>query len=644
LNFKIAVLDYVKEYEKGKTGKHKGGSRAAADEFNINPSSVSAWMKNETEIRREAAAGRGKKGRGYRGTVRFRKRKDERTPFPLAEDVVVNKFHEARGRGARVGPTIVKTWMKAAVMQHYPSATFKATAGWFANFKRRNNLVTRCVTNKKKVSVAQRLPQIKRFHKRWQRVVDAQEDDPLTGFIPACLLNADQTPLCLMESELVTLEARGATTVRIATQESSDKRFCTLQIMIALDGTPDAPVAQPRMAIIFRGTGARITDQERSMWNPSVDVYFQPNAWMDSERQVEWVERTVRPFVATLPPHATKVLFVDNLSSQTDDTFLEAIRAAGIHHRRLFPAGCTDIIQPLDQHFNRTLKRKIGDLLDQKLVGDKAFQTAWLGLEETLPAWKRRAMVTHLVQAAYEDVIATFDFRKLGFSTGTVMVKTGMSSPHPIKIPEVEGYTFDDVALPEDTLQPAPSSSSSAAAPVPQPNAVAEEEDAGPPDETEAESASISSDSPVSDDSGEDSDANTLAPHEDEVVFNHHVVDEMVADDTAVFETGDAPASPPPGYAYGERPTRMPAPSLKRHVLWAVPVTNAGSPGWIVSQIDGGPADPTERLSGISYRLKCSSALDSNTPQCFLGKNNVAAVAFTLENYGTRWMLLDKAR
>ena len=56
-----------------------------------------------------------------------------------------------------------------------------------------------------------------------------------------------------------------------------DKRQCTLQIMKRAEGE------QPRLAIIFRGKGKRISDDKKLAWHPDVDVYWQEDAWADME-------------------------------------------------------------------------------------------------------------------------------------------------------------------------------------------------------------------------------------------------------------------------------------------------------------------------------------------------------------------------
>jgi hypothetical protein len=80
---------------------------------------------------------------------------------------------------------------------------------------------------------------------------------------------------------------------------------------------------------------------------------------------------------------------------------------------------------------------------------------------------------------------------------------------------------------------------------------------------------------------------------------------------------------------------------MKRKVLWALPVTDKGFPGWIVSEIAGGPPDPRSAMLGTTMRLKCTKKLDKNTPQDFVDNKEGVRVAFTLDNYETRWCLLE---
>lgn len=95
------------------------------------------------------------------------------------------------------------------------------------------------------------------------------------------------------------------------------KRFCTLQICFRPEGI------QPRIAIIFRGQGLRISAVEKAAWDPDVDVYFQKNAWADTEFCLKWAEKTLGPFVSDLDHF---ILYLDNLTSHAQHSFRDAVK------------------------------------------------------------------------------------------------------------------------------------------------------------------------------------------------------------------------------------------------------------------------------------------------------------------------------
>ena len=93
-----------------------------------------------------------------------------------------------------------------------------------------------------------------------------------------------------------------------------EKRQCTLQICFHPEGE------QPKIGIIFRGMGKRISEAVKLLWHPDVDVFFQLNAWADTKFCLGWVEKTLKSVVKE---HF--VLFLDNLNCQTSDEFKEAV-------------------------------------------------------------------------------------------------------------------------------------------------------------------------------------------------------------------------------------------------------------------------------------------------------------------------------
>jgi hypothetical protein len=287
-----------------------------------------------------------------------------------------------------------------------------------------------------------------------------------------------------------------------------------------------------------------------------------------------------------------------------------------------FPPNCTDVIQPVDRHLAQQLKKKMADLLDERLVEDEQFSTDWYGLEAgTFPAWRVRVEITKLAAEAWTFVCERRDFRRLGLETGCLMPKVGVDLANllPIKIKDVEAYSFAD-ALPIQN------------------DAMESEDDVDSEDDVNLVSAQEEDDKSAP-------NAATDSDEEEELDVDNLTDQREQMDDTAdETEWGVGAPTPPAGFVVAPCPAQMPtgASLVKRKVLWAIQVTRLGSPGWIVCQVAGGPPDPRRASQGVTMCLKCTRRLDNGTPKDLIGDGADNAVAFTLDNYGRRWCLLDE--
>ena len=532
---------------------------------------------------------------------------------------MVGRTYAAIARGRAVKTRHLRIWMRAAVKELHPYDTsFKASESWALNFMRRNNFVRRRRSNKKAKSPEERREVVRQWHKRLQKEMSqgGGSDHPITGrYAPTEIYNIDQSPLMLQtNSEPTTIAQRGAPVVQIATKEGADKRFATLQITVRLaNGVP-----QPRIAIIFRGKGQRRCAEEVAQYDSRVDVYFQPKAWVDEEMAIKHFEGAFVPFVEQ-ESGGRALLFMDNLGSQSTESF----RAVAKRHNVMmwyFPPGCTDMLQPVDRHLAQQVKQLISQKLEDKLIADNAFADEWLGLEKgTYPAWKCRVLLTQLAGDAWDEVCAKRDFEHLGYETGCLMVREGLqlvrSKGQQIKIDGLPDYEFESCVLP-----------------------------AAEPDEE----ASLLGDDAKGVESDEDADSSGESDGGEEkmekldIVPDYEEVREMYGDDTYEPPTGVSMVVPE-GFVAEPLPDEMPTATklLTRSVLWLVDVTADGVPGWIRSEVAGGPSDPAARARGVTMRLKCTKRLDKATPREFFREE--IEVAHNLENYGTQWVLLGAA-
>jgi hypothetical protein len=91
---------------------------------------------------------------------------------------------------------------------------------------------------------------------------------------------------------------------------------------------------------------------ERLAYHPDVDVYFQANAWADTDVSLKWIERTLSPAIEDVKRFA---LYLNNLTAQQNDAFKEAIsKMKGVCWYGL--ANATDLWQPVDSGIAQHLK------------------------------------------------------------------------------------------------------------------------------------------------------------------------------------------------------------------------------------------------------------------------------------------------
>ena len=197
-------------------------------------------------------------------------------------------------------------------------------------------------TNKQKKSRASgKIKVLQKFHTNLREAVKSKRRknpsyDPIWGcWLPA---NRYQVPLPFVNNQETTYADKGSSSVWIAQPGSGfDKRQSTLQLCVRPEG--DQTV---KPAIVFRGTGLRIGEDERQMYDDCVDVYFQ-----NQDVNIQWTKRTFLPNI----PDKTKenALLCDNVNFQFSKEFHSLCRNEGNTVVYLLPDNQTDKVQPIEQ-------------------------------------------------------------------------------------------------------------------------------------------------------------------------------------------------------------------------------------------------------------------------------------------------------
>ena len=557
-SFKLRVISLL-HILKGKDEKSRRASGVyidVANTFGLDESLVSRWVKNESSIREAFIFSKGKRGRGNRGQLLFRKPRGICARFAKEEQLLFEMMRELRKKGKKVTCGLIKlkmvqlvrnkTFMTENNERWYEN--FKGSTTWLYRFSNRHNLVVRRKTNTKAKNIEEILPKLRKFHARLRHRVrpkkknnndnnnnnnddnndnnnnDDNNDDkqiqntlmriettldefdslanqinsdefdslanqinrndnnemimenenenenrfmynhvydgPSYGRFPwENRFNVDQVPCPLENGIDSTYEERGKTHVRIQSCGSNaTKRFCTLQIMMRLSNDNNK-FPQPRMAIIFKGTGARIKSEESEGWDKRVDVYFQKKAWADTKFTLDWINNTLTKTLEQKNQSGEVILFMDNLAAQTQPATRAALKRLNVKFHYLV-ANATDNIQPVDHNVGVTVKRYMSVIMLQMFEDDEELGDYWYGVSDkgSMPLWQRRVLLTKWAGEAWERVCSKMDFRNIGFSTGCNMTvdgkMPGTDEKMKIKINGVEDYGFDSDdmdGIPEDS-------------------------------------------------------------------------------------------------------------------------------------------------------------------------------------------------
>ena len=445
LSLKLQVVDEYRLRQRQKAGGHCCAPlRETATQFNVHKSLVSKWAAQEDELRRVLT---------QTSAVRFSLHPGSKCRFPLAEADTYTACKEHRTNGLRVTARFLRVAMRRSILEHHgevAAASFRASHRWLQAFARRHRLSLRRKTNSKHMPIEARLAKCKRWHARFRRRLrrESSTTAPLHEtwgrWLPQDRISIDQVPCNLREGDGRTYAEVGSKRVwLVGCKQDDGKRFCTLQVAARCsNGSPDVPRrGQPRLSIIFRGTGKRISPEERAAWHPDVWVRFQKKAWADEAMCEDYalVEMAEITAAARLAGRESVAIF-DNLHGQTTQTHLVHL-ARNRCKRHLLPSNMTDALQLVDAGVGHALKTEMAHLHDEWLSKDDNLE---LWTTATLfPVWRKRALVTWLAAQAWENVCVRFDFEAAATRLGMRMTIDG-SGDELIRMQGVEQYFFCD--------------------------------------------------------------------------------------------------------------------------------------------------------------------------------------------------------
>jgi hypothetical protein len=436
-NKKLKTLDDEENFFRA---GHSNYTALAAGENGIHSKkAITKWRAQMLFIVMAIFAGAGKEIRFHSPDRVLRTARD-----PDLEDELFATFICRREvRNLKVSGRWLKKEFRRLVLERKPDGWegYKYSNRWLHRFQNRYNITNQVRSNKKHLSVLERLPHIQRFHRFLQKLrCNGPQRDVKYGRFPAkAYFHMDQIPLPFSLDCNRSLGRKGVACRIFQPGGGLDKRQATLQLCIRAEGEQ---IAKP--ALIFRGKGLRITEVERMFYASIADdvrIHFQPKAWADTEVCMDWLEDFASDTAdLRADPNVEEVLLgMDNHGSQQVLTFKQRMAALSIIPAYT-PPDCTDVVAPVDHHVGAHIKVVLAKFFHAEI---EAHQEEWE--DGNLSASCRRMLMAHWVVLAWRKIKQKKHLMRQSFvSTGFLIAKDG-SEDHKIKmsgLPEGFEYTY----------------------------------------------------------------------------------------------------------------------------------------------------------------------------------------------------------
>ena len=248
----------------------------------------------------------------------------------------------------------------------------------------------RKTTNFRASTTLDKLPFIRVYHKELRFIVkntadikepeepSAYYDEKWGRFAPHKRAGGDQVPLEFITGHFdTTWTKKGEERVEVRTpSDALRKRFCTGHLHFYAKRPVEK---QPKVALVFRGKGLRISDAEKAAYHPRTRIVFQPKAWVDRPTLAEITKGFLKDEEDAYGTKEPGLWLGDNLDCQTRPEF-RAQMAEGNFLVKNYPPGTSDKgPAPVDNGMGKAWK----DDLEEEEEEENEAEIPDMDIEET---------------------------------------------------------------------------------------------------------------------------------------------------------------------------------------------------------------------------------------------------------------------
>ena len=377
--------------------------------------------------------------------------------FPAMEDHLHALILEKRRIGRRVGENWIRRNARVEFEKLWPHKVTMVEGrkvfdgmvfsnGWLRAFLKRKHLSLRQPTKRAQVipeDYREKIVSWLQFNRRAQAKFNFELSE---------IGNMDQTPISFEFLDNATYDTKGVKTVFVKQTGSGwDRRQATLQIMVHADG-----IQRCKPLLIFHGKNedyrqkpkAGSLRREYKLYDPRIEVMFNPKAWSNTNLMVEWVKHIYTPssnypcFPRNSAQRPPRFLSLDVFAGQKTREVIDCFKAIRCT-TSFIPGGTSGFVQVCDTVVNRSLKARIEELADQYI---DEHEREWI--EGKYSVGQRRVLLTKWVGQAWDDMHAEdSEMIRQAFEQVGLGLPVDGSQDHKIKIkdfPEVEVGNWKD--------------------------------------------------------------------------------------------------------------------------------------------------------------------------------------------------------
>mmetsp|Transcript_15361 Transcript_15361/g.28931 ORF Transcript_15361/g.28931 Transcript_15361/m.28931 type:complete len:660 (+) Transcript_15361:59-2038(+) len=344
---------------------------------------------------------------------RCKMQKVQKSPFHDIESELYGRFVDKRKKSQKVSSQWLRITAKQIFgeKQHadpdkWGDKSFKASYGWMRRFMTRKKIKFRKRKCGKEKTAEDCIEDFEKFMKLLrfellapnENIGGRHDNHPLWGrFPPERRYNMDQVPLPFVVNQEATFTTCDDKIVNVkCPSESLRKRQFTMHLVF---NAGKGDLAHGWCDLVCKGTGTRVSNIEKELWNDDVKVSWQPNAWVDTMVMKDIAHHFVAEKINKHGLDVWVILFCDNLSAHLNAD-VKDIFARGKVFLCYFPPNMTHFIQPIDAGLGRSVRVAIGNFLDEWLM-DEDNLAKW---ETKLTACERRVLMTDLISRAMQHV------------------------------------------------------------------------------------------------------------------------------------------------------------------------------------------------------------------------------------------------